>query len=799
MTAHSYRYSMVVDWPWTHPYQAEILLFTLQEFAGVPREAIVVQCTDRVGEEVTATFRQNGYTVVDIEPYLDRIYCNKIAQLDHLAERLPPDCAGVFLLDLDLAILAPLGVADPAVVWGKIVDGDNPPLAVLERVFAQAGVPLPAIVPSDWTDRGKTIATNFNGGFLYVPQTRLKPLRAAWRKWAEFLFARQHWLPADCRKHIDQISFALAMASERIPHQHLSTNWNFPCHEQHPLRFFREDEPLRALHYHDCLDDFGLIAPRGADYPAVDAATEQVNAAIGRRRATPFFDLFKRQLAKQAIRQVPVVPGPLFSAEFIARTWIGATKRRLILHAGTPKTGTSSLQRVLADNRQELAEEGWWYPPPSEPDDPKHQAVNNLLRGGDERAFVAYLEDALRTMPDNTHTVLLSTEGIFNHWWDYGQRSKGLLRQLAALFDFELCVWFRPPAHFLAALYVQYVANPKTTDTPRNVHGQDIEFGTAMDDPWFRRHVDYLGFCLEARLLFGRNRVRTFLFGGDTVQTFIDHYGLPLAADRRWSNTSLRRAGVEMLRIANRFPLDGEDQREVVDLVRQIDGIIGAKSTRFGLNENEGNRVARYAQRGWHALQSLHAQQPAGDFRRQRQRPRDKVFCIGFHKTGTKSLGEALRMLGYRVTGPNGTREQDIGTQALAMALASATEFDAFNDMPWPILYKELDAVFPGSKFILTVRATNQWIDSVVGHFGGEETPMREWVYRVGAPLGNEDRYMARYEQHIKEVREYFRDREDLLEMNIEEGDGWTKLGEFLRLPTPDAPFPHENRRGRTD
>ena len=30
-----------------------------------------------------------------------------------------------------------------------------------------------------------------------------------------------------------------------------------------------------------------------------------------------------------------------------------------------------------------------------------------------------------------------------------------------------------------------------------------------------------------------------------------------------------------------------------------------------------------------------------------------KIFCIGFHKTGTKSLGLALGILGYKVTGPN--------------------------------------------------------------------------------------------------------------------------------------------------
>jgi UDP-N-acetylmuramate-alanine ligase len=37
-----------------------------------------------------------------------------------------------------------------------------------------------------------------------------------------------------------------------------------------------------------------------------------------------------------------------------------------------------------------------------------------------------------------------------------------------------------------------------------------------------------------------------------------------------------------------------------------------------------------------------------------------KVFCIGFHKTGTTSLAVALKTLGYRVTGPNGVHDPDI-------------------------------------------------------------------------------------------------------------------------------------------
>jgi hypothetical protein len=47
---------------------------------------------------------------------------------------------------------------------------------------------------------------------------------------------------------------------------------------------------------------------------------------------------------------------------------------------------------------------------------------------------------------------------------------------------------------------------------------------------------------------------------------------------------------------------------------------------------------------------------------------KEKVFCIGFHKTGTTSLRVALELLGYRVTGPNGVQDPDIGKNVHELA-----------------------------------------------------------------------------------------------------------------------------------
>ena len=174
--------------------------------------------------------------------------------------------------------------------------------------------------------------------------------------------------------------------------------------------------------------------------------------------------------------------------------------------------------------------------------------------------------------------------------------------------------------------------------------------------------------------------------------------------------------------------------------------------------------------------------------------PMTKVFCIGFHKTGTKSLASALTTLGYRVTGPNGVSDPHIAKNVYAMAFDIIERFDAFQDNPWPILYPELDRRCPGSKFVLTIRSSESWMRSMVGHFGSQTTPMRQWIYGVGCPAGSEAIYIERYESHNRDVLEYFKERpNDLLVMRLAAGDGWEKLCPFLGKPMPKLPFPHEN------
>ena len=174
---------------------------------------------------------------------------------------------------------------------------------------------------------------------------------------------------------------------------------------------------------------------------------------------------------------------------------------------------------------------------------------------------------------------------------------------------------------------------------------------------------------------------------------------------------------------------------------------------------------------------------------------RPRVFCIGWHKTGTSTLGLALIELGYKVLGCRLDTVEDLKAGRLDAVLAIADDFDALQDVPWAFLFKELDQRYPGSRFILTGRDEGAWLRSARGHFGSGRYPMHEVMYGDGCLEGNEQLYLERFRAHNAAVREYFRTRPgDLLEMNLSAGDGWEKLCGFLDRPKPKRPFPHANK-----
>jgi len=170
-----------------------------------------------------------------------------------------------------------------------------------------------------------------------------------------------------------------------------------------------------------------------------------------------------------------------------------------------------------------------------------------------------------------------------------------------------------------------------------------------------------------------------------------------------------------------------------------------------------------------------------------------KIFGIGLARTGTTSLTKALRILGYRAV-------------HFPTSFDQILYHDAATDTSVACRFAELDRLFPGSKFILTVRDEQSWLASYARFRSlqipiGKNWPMLREARRVreilfGTQEFEPEAWLAGYRRHTARVMEYFAERpQDLLVMNIAAGDGWEKLCPFLGKPVPPLPFPYLNKK----
>jgi hypothetical protein len=174
-----------------------------------------------------------------------------------------------------------------------------------------------------------------------------------------------------------------------------------------------------------------------------------------------------------------------------------------------------------------------------------------------------------------------------------------------------------------------------------------------------------------------------------------------------------------------------------------------------------------------------------------------KVFCIGFMKTGTTTLNRALSMLGYRVSHNSWKWLKLIVKNDWPGIQQKMDSWDAVEDNPIPLIYKELDALYPRSKFILTEREPEKWYNSVSYHVGDLSSPMHEWLFGRGKGLPRNDKKhtLNVFVKHRENVIEYFKDRpDDLLIIDITKIENWDTICTFLGEEIPEAVFPHANR-----
>ena len=242
---------------------------------------------------------------------------------------------------------------------------------------------------------------------------------------------------------------------------------------------------------------------------------------------------------------------------------MSARKRHAILHIGTGKTGTTSIQSRLKQAGEELLGRGYYYP---ETWGPRHHGQLARIMSPRSRAAadaaVASLSNELAQLPESVHTVAFSSELMYGQSLVPGSVAR-LKEALDPYFDsFKLVVYLRRQDEMAVSGYSTLIKGGRIFEDP-------FDMGEAR-----LRVFDYAANLEPWSEAFGRDAIvarvfdRTEFAGGDVVTDFLHAVGigaLATKAENPEANPSLDAAALEFLRRINAAASGTRDVFETAD------------------------------------------------------------------------------------------------------------------------------------------------------------------------------------------------------------------------------------------
>ncbi len=189
-----------------------------------------------------------------------------------------------------------------------------------------------------------------------------------------------------------------------------------------------------------------------------------------------------------------------------------------------------------------------------------------------------------------------------------------------------------------------------------------------------------------------------------------------------------------------------------------------------------------------------------------------EIIGAGFGRTGTRSLKDALEMLGFGPCHHMSEVHNNPAQSAIWDALADGatpdweTAFEGYRsqvDWPGAAFWRELAEAYPQARVVLTLRSAESWhrsvTETIARHMTDEvdpDTGRTSMPYRLinrgifDGRVHDPEHALRLFEAHNTEVRRKIPADRLLV---LPTGSGWKPLCDFLGVPVPDAPYPNRN------
>jgi hypothetical protein len=231
-------------------------------------------------------------------------------------------------------------------------------------------------------------------------------------------------------------------------------------------------------------------------------------------------------------------------------------RKRIVIHAGLPKTGTSALQELLFSSMELLRKNGILYPDTVDSRNvPYHRFFIRELR--DNGAMPQYRAIVKTAEKNDIHTIVISIEGITAHIDSIRANVSKVLQDICTHWDIQIVSVLRAPEPWLLSMYKQCIINQPVK---RNASLLETQYATNLTHREFSKREDVRSICdrnvITKRLveIFPKAELVFLEYGENIISAFIELIAatnIVSANKAAFINMSLPAAYLEIIRRMN--------------------------------------------------------------------------------------------------------------------------------------------------------------------------------------------------------------------------------------------------------
>lgn len=197
--------------------------------------------------------------------------------------------------------------------------------------------------------------------------------------------------------------------------------------------------------------------------------------------------------------------------------------KKIIIHIGSPKTGSTSIQSMLKSNKEFLESNGIYF---YDSNRLNNDDFSLALANGNYDKIYKYIQNGVSS---NCHTYILSSENLFwigdgyyvnnqeNYYLSRRESINIFKKVINEFFDsVEILLYIRPQSEFINSMYIQEV---------------QFKYGKSSDEYMSELSFDYNDILNEWRSFFGDSSIHVKIFGEELfkvglIEDFLNYIGI---------------------------------------------------------------------------------------------------------------------------------------------------------------------------------------------------------------------------------------------------------------------------------